>query len=295
MTVEESPEYRLLCARALYARQLLAKAGLCDSPRLMKAFSAVSREKFLGAPPWYFRDVGNYRELASADPAVLYQDLVVGLETTRGINNGMPSLHASALHHIGIREGETVAHMGAGTGYYTAIIAQLVGPSGKVIAVEYDAVLADKAKRHLEDCPQVEVVHGSALEFPVDDADVIYANFALDHPPRKWVDNLAPGGRLVFPFGIPALEGDKSAGFSRWAAMLKIDRWASGFGAKFLQPVSFIWGEGQEPAPEGRHERLAEAFRSRRLFQVRSFRWGQEATGGEWYGEDGWGLSFTEV
>jgi protein-L-isoaspartate(D-aspartate) O-methyltransferase len=36
-------------------------------------------------------------------------------------------------------------HIGAGTGYYTAILACLVGPSGKVTGIEVDASLAARA------------------------------------------------------------------------------------------------------------------------------------------------------
>ncbi|MDP9839142.1 protein-L-isoaspartate(D-aspartate) O-methyltransferase [Neorhizobium huautlense] len=283
--------------RAIYARQILAKAGVAQHRRLENALATVRREDFLGPPPWLFRDVSQYRELASSAPLALYQDMLVTLDAARHVNNGMPSLHAHALHRLGIREGETVVHLGAGSGYYTAIIAELVGPSGRVISVEYDAALAERAQNALSGYAHVSVVHGDALKWASDDleADVIYANFALDHPPSSWVDNLASGGRLLFPFGVPAIEAGRPTAVSRWAAFLMIDRRPRGFGAQFLAPVSFIWAEGQEPAPEGRHEALAEAFRRRNLARVRSFRWRVPAVGEEWYGEDDWGLSFDEV
>ncbi|WP_390887876.1 hypothetical protein [Comamonas antarctica] len=51
-------------------------------------------------------------------------------------------LHARWLHALQPRAGEVVAHIGAGKGYYTSILSQLVGPRGKVLAVECDAKLA---------------------------------------------------------------------------------------------------------------------------------------------------------
>lgn len=281
--------------RGIYARQILAKAGVQQDARLEKAFATVRRENFVGSPPWLFSDFNQYKELASSDPVILYQDLLVSLNADRHVNNGMPSLHANALHRLGIREGETVVHLGAGTGYYTAIIAELVGPSGKVIGVEYDGALVERADKALAGYENAVVIHGDALQWVStgDEADVIYANFALDHPPAPWIDNLATGGRLLFPFGVPVV--DKSRSFSRWAAFLMIDRRPRGFGARFLAPVSFIWAEGQEPAPDGRHAALAEAFKNRGLSRVRSFRWRTPPTGEEWYGEDGWGLSFDEA
>ena len=283
--------------RQIYARQILAKAGVANDERLAAAFAKVPRENFAGSPPWVFNDFSTYRELASADPLVLYQDMLIGLDVSRGVNNGMPSLHAGALHALSVREGETVAHMGAGAGYYSALLAELVGPEGRVLAVEYDASLAEKARDNLRGYPNIEVVQGDATALPKEDADVIYANFALDHPPAAWIDNLAVSGRLLFPLGVPGSERGRQGDFkhSDIAGFLMIDRRAAGFGARFLQRVSFVWAEGQEPVPEGRHAAMAEAFRSRRATRVRSFRWHEPKRDDEWYGEEDWGLGFDEV
>jgi protein-L-isoaspartate(D-aspartate) O-methyltransferase len=290
MNLEDQPAHR-----RNYALQLLAKAGVDDNARLLAAFACVPREDYVGPPPWIFDDIfgSGYRPVASTDPIVLYQDVLVGLKTEKGINNGSPSLHAAAFDAFKIREGETVVHMGAGVGYYTAIMAELVGPSGRVIGVEYDASLAQRAKANLASYANVEVVQGDAFDWPKQQADVIYANFALDHPPEAWIEKLAPYGRLIFPLGIPAIEKSR-IGFTRHAGYLMIDRQAEGFGARFLQIVSFIWGESTRPVPEGRHAGLEAAFRARGLRRVRSLRWKTEATGEEWYGEKDWGLSFDE-
>ncbi|MGI2035690.1 protein-L-isoaspartate O-methyltransferase family protein [Rhizobium panacihumi] len=283
--------------RQIYARQILSKAGVSHDARLEKAFATIRREDFVGPPPWLFSDFNRYKELASSDPVVLYQDMLVSLNAHRHVNNGMPSLHAGALHKLGIRDGETVVHLGTGSGYYTAIIAELVGPSGQVIGVEYDGALVERAHQALADYQNVSVIHADALQWVStgDEADVIYANFALDHPPAPWIDNLAIGGRLLFPFGVPVADAGSAPAFSRFAAFLMIDRRARGFGARFLMPVSFIWAEGQDSVPDGRHAALTDAFRKRNLSRVRSFRWRQPRAGEEWYGEDEWGLSFDEV
>ena len=61
----------------------------------------------------------------SNDPAFLYQDILIAIAPERHINNGEPSLHALCLTALNITEGETIIHIGAGTGYYTAILAEL--------------------------------------------------------------------------------------------------------------------------------------------------------------------------
>lgn len=291
MNLEDEPAHR-----RNYALQLLAKAGIDKNDRLLAAFARVAREDYVGPPPWIFDDFysDGYRPVSSTDPIVLYQDVLVGLDTEKGINNGSPSLHAGAFGAFNIREGETVVHMGAGAGYYTAIMAELVGPSGRVIGVEYDTALAARAKANLAAYENVEIVQGDASDWPKQEADVIYANFALDHPPEAWIENLAPNGRLIFPLGIPAFQNSRRTGFTRHAAYLMIDRHARGFGARFIQIVSFIWGESGRPVPEGRHAGLEAAFRARGLRKVKSLRWKTPPKGEEWYGEEDWGLSFDE-
>ena len=68
--------------------------------------------------------------------------MLVVLDPARGLNNGSPSLHALMLHHLAVRPGDRVLHVGAGAGYYSAMLAELAGPEGSVIAIEYDPRLA---------------------------------------------------------------------------------------------------------------------------------------------------------
>ena len=69
-----------------------------------------------------------YIETPSDDGALLYQDILIGLLPNRKINNGEPSLHARSLISVQVRPGDHVVHVGAGSGYYTAILAELAGP-----------------------------------------------------------------------------------------------------------------------------------------------------------------------
>ncbi|HEV7436731.1 MAG TPA: methyltransferase domain-containing protein [Pseudorhizobium sp.] len=291
MTFEEQPIHR-----QLFASQVLAKAGVRGDGALLSAFAKVERERFFGPPPWFYSDFANYRELASGDPVVLYQDMLVALDRTRHVNNGVPSLHASALNEIGVGAGEQVVHVGAGTGYFTAILAELVGPAGRVTAIEFDSTLAEQARVNLASYPQVEVIQGDGTQFPKTEVNVIYVNFALDHPAPAWVENLAPRGRLLFPLGIPALDDSGTQlPFTRIGGFLLIVREDPGFSARFLQPVSFVWAEGQEPSPVGRRERLEAAFRRRNGRQVRQLRWRRPPDADEWYSEEDWGLSLQEL
>ncbi|HBZ70074.1 MAG TPA: hypothetical protein DEP35_10195, partial [Deltaproteobacteria bacterium] len=48
------------------------------------------------------------------------------------LNNGHPTTLARFLDFLAIRAGDRVLHVGCGVGYYTAIIAEIVGPYGHV-------------------------------------------------------------------------------------------------------------------------------------------------------------------
>ena len=128
------------------------------------AFAAVPREDFAGPPPWRIGSGGLFGQTTSEDPADLYDDVLVAIDAGRGINNGQPSLHAQSIDALGLKRGETVVQIGAGAGYYTAILAHLVGPAGKVVAYEIDPGIAERARINLARFPQVEVRARSGVE-----------------------------------------------------------------------------------------------------------------------------------
>jgi protein-L-isoaspartate(D-aspartate) O-methyltransferase len=182
--------------RNFYANFVAASAGSNDE-RLVAAFASVPRERFMGPPPWSI--VAGRRYIATHEPRLLYQDVVVGLAVERGINNGQPSLHARCLAACAPVAGDSVVQIGAGTGYYTAILASLAGPTGQVIAYEIEADLAERARENLRDLPTVRVENASACQDALPGANVIYVNAGVTHPPSAWLDALNVGGRLVFP------------------------------------------------------------------------------------------------
>ena len=198
--------------RRAYARQMLATLGV-DNPAIEAAFAAVPREAFLRPPPWTASSpFGGYRPLSGSDPVVLYQDLLIALDPARGVNNGSPSLHAKLLEALGPTPGEHIVHVGAGAGYYSAILAELVGPTGQVTAVEFDAALAERAKTFLSARGNVRVVHGDGARWPETPADGVYVNFAVARPADRWIEGLARGRPACLPARRPR---PPAAGFRR--------------------------------------------------------------------------------
>src|SRR5207237_9386065 len=98
-----------------------------------------------------------YIPTLSDDPRHMYHDILIALASDRKINNGQPSLHARCLAAASPMSGESVVHIGAGTGYYTAILAVLVGPTGRVASFEIEADLAARARDNLSSFSNVSV------------------------------------------------------------------------------------------------------------------------------------------
>jgi protein-L-isoaspartate(D-aspartate) O-methyltransferase len=185
-------------ARQAYAEELRSLAHI-SSAALFAAFATVPRERFVGPGPWRILDAGEFWTTEDADPRNVYRNALIVLDEEKGINNGQPSMWAHFLDELGVRPNDHVLHLGCGAGYYTAILAELTGPRGKVTAIEIDAGLAERARVALEDWPQVVVVHGDGSIGPFEPADVIVASAGATHPQPPWLAALKPGGRLLFP------------------------------------------------------------------------------------------------
>lgn len=238
-------EDELRVVRRAYAMHVLAADRPVDDPRLEEAFAAVPRERFLGPGPWpIFRFWRNaYVTTPSADPVHLYTNDLVGISPERRLNNGQPSFHAWLLAAAAPRDGEHVVHVGAGTGYYTAIMARLAGAhldgGGRVTAIEIEADLAARARAGLAPCGRVRVIEGDGAAAPFDPADVIYVNAGVTRPADAWLDRLRDGGRLVLP--LAADPGTRAGALSdpgRHGAVFVVTRQGVDFAARWVSPVA---------------------------------------------------------
>jgi protein-L-isoaspartate(D-aspartate) O-methyltransferase len=185
-------------ARRRYARKVRRKAHL-RSKLLVRAFGETPREYYLGPPPWKLLTPKGYRAPRKSHPRHLYDDVLVGILPERFLNNGMPSGLAMWFDALNLKRNERVVHIGCGTGYYTAILANVVGPGGHVRAFEIDAELAPRASRNLAHLPQVEVIQGDGSTLDPGPADAIFVNAGANYPVPIWLDAIPVTGRLMFP------------------------------------------------------------------------------------------------
>jgi protein-L-isoaspartate(D-aspartate) O-methyltransferase len=190
--------------RAFYAKLMAASADTGD-PRYERAFESVPREAFLPPGPWHISPshvMGNrrYVETPTADPIHLYQNALVAIDAAKGINNGEPFLHAAWLGAVAPKPGEVICHIGAGTGYYTALLSMLALPGGQVHAFEIEEDLAQRARDNLRPFEGISVTTGDATKSPLPPCDLVYVNAGVVAPPRSWLLALRPGGRVIFPW-----------------------------------------------------------------------------------------------
>jgi protein-L-isoaspartate(D-aspartate) O-methyltransferase len=237
-------EQELTIVRRAYAKQVMASVGLPHS-RIEAAFAAVERERYLGPGPWPILRSAGYVLTPDADPVHLYSDVLIGIVPERGLNNGMPSYHALLMASADIHTGEHVFHIGAGVGYYTAIMAHLVGESGRVTAIEFDSALAKRAASNFSNARNVQVREGNGFSMPFDAADVIYVNAGATHPADIWLDRLNEGGRLILPLTAQRIlppGGDGPIGHH--GAVFRIERNGDEYLAEWISAVGVYPCEG---------------------------------------------------
>lgn len=272
----------LQTCREAYA-QAIVPGGATAGSRLIAAFAATPREDFLGPPPWRLLSNPAEGPTLADDPRLLYQDVLVAIAPERGINNGQPSLHARCIAACAPAAGETVLHIGAGTGYFSAILADLAGSGGQVQAYEIETDLAARAAAALQPWPQVQVLAASASDAVLPPADVIYVCAGATQPMPNWLDALKPGGRLVFP-----LTPDQ--GFGGMLMITRLD--AQRHAAKMLMRVAFIPCIGARD--EASAAALSAALANRPFDAVRSLRRDNSPDATAWCVGQGWWLSTAE-
>lgn len=267
--------------RRFYAELIVKSVGATDE-HLIEAFATVPREHYMGPGPWPICIFSGYLPTISDDPRSLYQDVLVGLATDRGINNGQPTLHARCIAACAVAPGETVVHIGAGTGYYTAVLTEMVGSTGRVIAYEIEADLAARAQQNLALYPNVKVIAASATEGALPPCDVIYGCAGATHPLPSWLDALRIGGRLAFP-----LTPDEGLGCMLLVTRLGADRYA----ASALMRVAFIPCIGARDRAASLA--LTQALAVHSLQGVKSLHRGTPPDDTAWCVGSGWWLSST--
>lgn len=171
----------------------LLQAGSIRSRRVEEAFRAMPRHLFL----------------PESSPATAYADQAIPTKYLDGLAvsaASQPTIVAIMLEGLALAEGQRVLEIGAGTGYNAALMAHIIGPTGRVVTVDIDEDIVTGARDHLRDAgfSQVHVVCGDGARGYADEAPydrIILTVGAADIAPA-WRDQLAPDGRLLLPLSI---------------------------------------------------------------------------------------------
>ncbi|MFJ1645429.1 methyltransferase domain-containing protein [Streptomyces sp. NPDC088258] len=228
-------------------------APLSPPPDWVSAFTALPRSAFLPDLMWP-HDMETKRNVAvskSEDPGAWYayagSNSPIVTQWDDGAHEGvapgkvftssssMPSLVASMLADLDVRSGHRVLEVGSGTGWNAALLAHRVGAEN-VVTVELDAAVAESARAALARVGlPVRVVHGDGLlGYPRGAPyDRTVATCGLRAVPFAWVEQAAPGGVILVPWGT-------YFSFTEATARLVVAEDGRSASGPFTQPVNFM-------------------------------------------------------
>jgi protein-L-isoaspartate(D-aspartate) O-methyltransferase len=129
-----------------------------------------------------------------------YEDMPLSIGFGQTISQ--PFIVALMTQALKLKGDEKVLELGTGSGYQTAILAEL---AKRIVSIERIDKLAESAKKVLDKlgCANVEIHNaGETLGWP-DGApyDAIIVTAGAPHIPDILLEQLAPGGRMVIPVG----------------------------------------------------------------------------------------------
>ncbi len=164
--------------------------------RLSAAFQSAPRAFFLPA---------DQKRFAQVDAP-----LPIGF----GVTNSQPTTVANMLSLLEVRGGQKVLDVGSGSGWTSALLSELVGQEGEVLAVERVPELVTRSSQILEDWSNVRVFEATPGVFGLPDQgpfDRILVSAMAEELPGGLVDQLAPGGLMVIPVASRMLRVEKKS------------------------------------------------------------------------------------
>lgn len=172
----------------------LVQEGRVRTPRVEEAMRTVPRHLFVPDAP-LVKAYGNAPVNTKLDEA--------GLPISCA---SQPDIVAMMLEQLDAEPGQKILELGAGTGFNAGLLGYLVGEKGHVTTIDVDEDIVDGARAGLAsaDIHNVEVVLGDGAVGHASNApyDRIVATVGAHAVPHAWLEQLAPGGRLLTPLRL---------------------------------------------------------------------------------------------
>jgi protein-L-isoaspartate(D-aspartate) O-methyltransferase len=151
-------------------------------------------DAFAAAPREWFLPSGAQRRASYDGP----------IEIGHGQTNSQPRTVEAMLRLLAVRPGDRVLDVGSGSGWTTALLAHLTGPTGVVLGLELEPELVAFGRANLarDAWPWARIeqatpgTYGAPLRAP---HDRILVSAEADELPASLVDQLGPTGRMVAP------------------------------------------------------------------------------------------------
>lgn len=175
--------------------------GWLKTKRIIKAFRQIKRVDFLP------EDIKDLDELNEA------------LSISHGQTISQPLTVAFMIELLNPQPGEKILDIGSGSGWTSSLLAEIVGPKGKIIAVEVVPELKEFGEKNVS---KYNFIKKGTIEFICTNGskgynkeapfDKILASASAEKIPQEWRNQLKIGGRIVAPVG-----------FSIWLLIKKSD------------------------------------------------------------------------
>ena len=166
----------------------LIQEGWLKTPKIIEAFQKVKRKDFLP------EDLKDLAELNEALPIDYGQTI------------SQPLVVAFIIEELQPQKGEKILDVGSGSGWTTALLAEIVGEQGKVIAMEIVPPLVEFGKKNVE---KYNFIKKGIVEFILGDGskgyekeapyDKILASASAIKIPQAWKEQIKIGGKIVAP------------------------------------------------------------------------------------------------
>ncbi|MEU3051114.1 methyltransferase, FxLD system [Streptomyces sp. NPDC006984] len=172
----------------------LVESGSVRTPRVEDAMRSVPRHVFVPDAPLE-------KAYGNAPVNIKYDESGTSISCA-----SQPDIVGKMLEQLDVEPGHRVLELGAGTGFNAGLLGYLVGDKGHVTTIDVDDDLVEGARAGLvaANIDNVEVVLGDGALGHADNApyDRIVATVGAHGVPHAWLDQLAPGGRLLTPLRL---------------------------------------------------------------------------------------------